>query len=344
MSLRFAVTGASGTTGRLVIAEVLSAGHTAIAIGRDRERLAAAVGATPAELRATPVVSAETLADTDGVINCAGPFLDLDLSVAAAAVEAAVAYTDVSGEAHHVERVAQALGARAERAGVALLPGNGLSAMIGGLAAARVIGERSTQVLVAYAMPGYRPTRGSLASALSVLALQTSPCWRDGQVQHIDTGRRLRPLGDGAVVAFPLPDAVLIGRAIPEATVEVGIRTPAYLGLATGWALRAGTVLARRLAGRVPAGSERRAPSPSRFCVHVGARTAAGERSCVSLAGRDIYRTTAKGAVATIEAAASKEFAGIRAAFEVVDVPTTIERLGLTAAEPLFDAMTRSLR
>jgi uncharacterized protein YbjT (DUF2867 family) len=33
MSLRIAVTGASGTTGRLVVAEVLSAGHTAIAIG-----------------------------------------------------------------------------------------------------------------------------------------------------------------------------------------------------------------------------------------------------------------------------------------------------------------------
>jgi uncharacterized protein YbjT (DUF2867 family) len=39
MTLRLAVTGASGATGRLVVSEVAAAGHDAIAIGRDRGRL-----------------------------------------------------------------------------------------------------------------------------------------------------------------------------------------------------------------------------------------------------------------------------------------------------------------
>jgi hypothetical protein len=343
MTLRLAVTGASGATGRLVVSEVAAAGHDAIAIGRDRGRLREAVGEIAAELR-TDEVTAKTFADVDGVINCAGPFLDLDRRVAAAAVGARVPYTDVSGEAHHVERVALELAGLARDAGVAILPGNGFSAMVGGLAAATAITEDTTSVLIAYGIPGYRPTPGSLQSSLSLLALQTAPRWHAGAVEHPKVGRRLPSLPDADVVAFAVPDALLLGPAIPHATVEVGVRVPIRSGAAAGATLRLAALLARHVAGRVRFHGPGRSPKTTGFRVDVVATSDSGDRRRVSLTGRDIYRTTATGAVATIEAATRTNLAGVRAAFEIVEVLPTIARLGLASTAPPRPPVTQESR
>jgi short subunit dehydrogenase-like uncharacterized protein len=100
---RVAVCGASGHTGRFVVAELLRRGLTPIAIGRDEARLAEAgfqdrgVEARIANVE-DPASLDRALAGAAAVINCAGPLLDTAESLAAAAVRARVHYLDVTAE------------------------------------------------------------------------------------------------------------------------------------------------------------------------------------------------------------------------------------------------------
>src|SRR5579863_5030592 len=76
-----AVFGASGHTGRFVVAELLRRGFRPIPIGRDASRLAArGFQAHGIETRIAnvedPASLDRALAGAAAVINCAGPFLD----------------------------------------------------------------------------------------------------------------------------------------------------------------------------------------------------------------------------------------------------------------------------
>ena len=78
---KIVVFGASGHTGRFVVAELARRGVTAILAGRDSERLAAVGKMHPAfEIRVAsvddPVSLEQALLGGSLVINCAGPFLD----------------------------------------------------------------------------------------------------------------------------------------------------------------------------------------------------------------------------------------------------------------------------
>jgi short subunit dehydrogenase-like uncharacterized protein len=85
------VYGAYGHTGRFVVPELLRRGLTPILSGRDPARLGELAAEFPGlEVRQATVDDGESLADavrgTRLVVNCAGPFLDTAVPVAAAAV------------------------------------------------------------------------------------------------------------------------------------------------------------------------------------------------------------------------------------------------------------------
>src|SRR5438045_893650 len=99
-----AVYGATGYTGRLVVAELAEAGADLVIAGRNPDRLEAlrsdlkldapAVSARlddPASLR-------DLLSDCGAVINCAGPFVLHGEPVLRAAVETRTHYLDTTGE------------------------------------------------------------------------------------------------------------------------------------------------------------------------------------------------------------------------------------------------------
>ena len=95
-----AIIGATGYTGRFVIAELLRRGMTPIAIARDANALSAAnfpeneVYRRQASLN-DAVSLDRALHEAQAVINCAGPFVDTADAVVSAALRAGIHYVDV---------------------------------------------------------------------------------------------------------------------------------------------------------------------------------------------------------------------------------------------------------
>ena len=125
MGERVAVVGATGYTGRLVVAELLRRGVDVVAIGRNPDRLRS----FPPEVepRVADAADAAALAEAlDGcraVVSCVGSFIDHGEAVVAAAVAASVHYVDTSGEFPFLQRVFDVHDGPARAAGVAVVPG-----------------------------------------------------------------------------------------------------------------------------------------------------------------------------------------------------------------------------
>jgi short subunit dehydrogenase-like uncharacterized protein len=86
-----AVFGASGHTGRFMVAQLLRRGFAPLAIGRDNAKVANSgfqesdVAIRTASIDEPPSLD-RSLAGAAAVINCAGPFLDTADAIAAAAL------------------------------------------------------------------------------------------------------------------------------------------------------------------------------------------------------------------------------------------------------------------
>jgi short subunit dehydrogenase-like uncharacterized protein len=104
------VYGAYGHTGRFVVGELLRHGLKPILSGRDPARLDEMTDRFPGlDVRPATVHDSHSLERAiDGagiVVNCAGPFLDTAVPVAAAAVQAGAHYLDVTAEQAAVQEV-----------------------------------------------------------------------------------------------------------------------------------------------------------------------------------------------------------------------------------------------
>jgi short subunit dehydrogenase-like uncharacterized protein len=117
-----AVYGASGHTGKFVVAELKRRGIGVVRIGRDAARLteSSADDATPWRVAAIddPAQLDAAIRGTDAVINCAGPFLDTALPVVDAALRAGIPYLDVMAEQAALQALIEQRDASARDAGV----------------------------------------------------------------------------------------------------------------------------------------------------------------------------------------------------------------------------------
>jgi short subunit dehydrogenase-like uncharacterized protein len=127
---KIAVYGASGYTGRLVVAELARRDIPVVLVGRGFQRLRAAAdgaGGPDAELRLAPLDDPAALADafrdSAAVINAAGPFTLLGEPVIRAALAAGVPYVDTTGEQGYLKHVFDAWSEQAEHARVTVIPG-----------------------------------------------------------------------------------------------------------------------------------------------------------------------------------------------------------------------------
>jgi short subunit dehydrogenase-like uncharacterized protein len=247
MTLKIAVYGAPGYTGKLVVAELARRGITAVLVGRNPDRLAAVVSPGTARRIADSrdhdaLVGA--FGDCDAVINCAGPFAPAGLSVVRAAIAAGCQYVDIAGEQLYLQRVFDTLGPEAEAAGVAVVPALNDDALpsdlLASLVAARVAPVRELVIGIELLRGSASPTRGTLRSALANL-----DTFSNGGLGYAD-GRwdlgvpayrsSFRFLAEEAVpvVKFPLPAVVTVPRHVPARHVE-GVSTadlaPGFAGL-----------------------------------------------------------------------------------------------------------------
>jgi hypothetical protein len=284
------VYGSYGHTGQFVVAELLRQDLTPILSGRDPSRLAAMAGQFPGlEVRPATVDDSRSLEnavrDTGLVVNCAGPFLDTAIPVAAAAVHAGADYLDVAAEQAAVQAVYQAHEELRWPADVAVIPA---MAFYGGLADllatdAMAGWETVDEITVAYGIDRWWPTEGTrntgrrntatrlvLDGGRLVPAASSAPP-RDWEFPA--------PLGRQTVADTPFTEIITMARHLAASRISTCLATAALEDI-------------RNPATPAPQAVDEAGRSAQQFVVDVVVRRGQEERR-VSAAGRDIYAVTA---------------------------------------------------
>ncbi|MGW0938259.1 saccharopine dehydrogenase NADP-binding domain-containing protein [Streptomyces sp. NPDC002666] len=296
------VYGATGHTGRFIVAELRRRGFTPVASGRNAARLEAlAAEWGDVEVRPAgvddPAALDRALAGAAAVINCAGPFAVTGGPVVEAALRAGIPYVDVAAEieanvamfADHTEA--------ALRSGTPVVPAMAFYGGLGDLLVSAALGDRTAaeSVDVAYGLSSWRPTAGTREA---------------GQVSHDRrAGRRVR-FTDGALRyhrdevtrgewLFPEP----LGRraVIEEFTMADVVTVPSHVKVP-----EVRTHMSVEAAGDL-AGEDTPAPeavdalgrSDQTFVVDVVVRADGVERRATAR-GQDIYAVTAPLAVEAV--------------------------------------------
>ncbi|WP_321923532.1 saccharopine dehydrogenase family protein [Burkholderia sp. BCC1998] len=229
-----AVYGATGHTGRFVLAELARRGCGAIRIGRDAARLAQG-GHDAAPWRVAPVDDPAALdialRGAHALINCAGPYLDTALPLADAALRAGIPYLDLTAEQPSVQALTGQRDARARSAGVTLMPA---AAFYGGLADLLVTAvvdprEPIERVDVATGLDSWHPTRGTRVTGERNHA--TRLIQRDGKPTAVPSTARERrwpfpsPFGDVDVTLLPFSEVMTLARHLRIDTIESWLAT-----------------------------------------------------------------------------------------------------------------------
>jgi short subunit dehydrogenase-like uncharacterized protein len=351
-----AVYGATGFTGRLVAAELRRRGADFVLSGRNRaklEILAEEVGGGETKVARLddPASLRELLEPCAAVISCAGPFIRHGEPVLAAAAETGTHYVDTTGEQPFMRMVFDRYGETAERAGAALVTAMGFDYVPGDLIASLTAGSGPVdEVVLAYWVKGFGPTRGTALSALGIMSGGDVE-WRDRELRpasqkvsrgtwdfggEIGTQRMVRyPAGEhitvpkhvdtplvttrlSASTAVPLPGAAASLAMVP---FQLALRTPIRRGL-------------EALIPRMPEGPSIESRRKSRFLIVCEARRGTG-RTRGTVSGSDPYgltaRTTVEGALRC--AAEGYDRRGALAPSQAFDPADFLDSLGSAGVE-----------
>ncbi|MEV0729633.1 saccharopine dehydrogenase [Polymorphospora sp. NPDC050346] len=265
MSRHIAVPGATGRTGRFVLAELRRRGLTPIPCDRTTDLDVA-------------------LRRADAVINCAGPFAATAEPVIAAAVRAGIPYLDVTAE---IEVVTDTF-ARHAGAAVPIVPAVAFYGGLGDLLATAALGgaRGAEEIVVAYALSSWRPTAGTRATG-AVSAR------RRGGRRVVYEGGRL-DYRDGAAPRTTYEFTTGVRPVVGEFTMADSATIPTHVDVA-----RIGTYMTSNAVDDLraddpsgPVAVDASGRSAQTFHVEVVARTGGVARRATA-AGRDIYAVTA---------------------------------------------------
>ncbi|MFM0648070.1 saccharopine dehydrogenase NADP-binding domain-containing protein [Paraburkholderia bryophila] len=284
-----AVYGASGHTGRFVVAELQRRGLGVVRIGRDAARLQESPADATTPWRVADVGHPEqldaALRGTHAVINCAGPFLDTALPIVDAALRARIPYLDVTAEQPSLQALIDQRDTSAREAGVTLIPA---AAFYGGLADLLVTsladtGQALDRVDVAIGLDSWHPTRGTRLTGARNHA--TRMIQRDGRLTPLpQPAPESRwsfpaPLGNAEVVMLPFTEVLAVSRHLRVATMDSWLASAALRDI-------------RNPDTPPPQPNDEQGRSAQQFIVDVViAQNGATRRATAS--GRDIYAVTA---------------------------------------------------
>lgn len=284
------VYGAYGHTGRFVVAELLQRGLIPVLSGRNAAALEELrrqypdLGVRPAAVDDRPSLDAAAHG-VSAVLNCAGPFLETALPVAAAAVRAGAHYLDVAAEQAAVQQVYRAYEELQWPTDVVVLPA---MAFYGGLAdllatAAAADWRAVDSMTIAIGLDRWWPTEGTritgrrnTATRLVVEGGELVPVTGEAPVREWNFPG---PLGRQTVVRAPFTEVITLARHLNASSIQT------YLATAAVDDIRDPTTPA-------PQAADETGRSSQQFTVDVVARRGEEERR-VSASGRDIYAVTA---------------------------------------------------
>ncbi|MGW0391001.1 saccharopine dehydrogenase family protein [Streptomyces sp. NPDC003042] len=289
------VYGATGHTGRFVVAELRRRGIATVISGRNAAQLETLAAEWP-DVVARPATVDDAssldraLAGAAAVVNCAGPFAVTGGPVVEAALRAGIPYVDVAAEIEANAAMFADYAEAARKADVPVVPAMAFYGGLGDLLVTAAMGEwtAAEEAHVAYGLNSWHPTPGTRAA---------------GQVSHQRrAGRRVR-FADGALQYhddkpseqewhFPEP----LGRraVIAEFTMTDVITVPSHLTVPS-----VRTYMTVEAAGDL-AKEDTPAPEPvdalgrsnQTFVVDVLVRAGGVERRSTAR-GQDIYAVTA---------------------------------------------------
>ena len=163
-----AVFGATGYTGRFVIAELLRRGITPIAITRDADALSTAnFSKNGVDRRQATIDDAASLdralRGAQAVINCAGPFADTAGALVSAALRAGIHYVDVAAEQVITAKTLQRFDEPARKAGVAVVPAMAFFGGFADLMVTSLLGHWDTvdSIEILMGIDSWHPTQGT---------------------------------------------------------------------------------------------------------------------------------------------------------------------------------------
>jgi len=351
------VYGATGFTGTLVAHELRRRGLDAILAGRSAEKLARLADQLGGGVATRTVALDDAaglralLADAPVVIACAGPFIVHGEPIVRAAAETGVHYLDTTGEQPFMQLVRDRYDVPARRAGAALVPAMGFDYVPGDLLAhltAQGV-EPLRELVLAYAPRGVQPTRGTLRSALGMLAADSvvyeEGGWRPARRR---IGRASfafpAPVGTQPVMPYPSGELLTVPRHVrtravrslltvetlagtPKAAPLVPLVAPA-LALALRSPLKRGL---EPLLARVPEGPSEHSRASVRFTVVAEAHGEDGRVRRGVATGGDVYALTAAATVhgAALMAEPGYDRAGFLAPAEAYDAAAFLDALGI---------------
>ncbi|HEY2294168.1 MAG TPA: saccharopine dehydrogenase NADP-binding domain-containing protein [Thermoanaerobaculia bacterium] len=285
-----AVLGATGHTGRFVVAELLARGLTPILAGRSPERLEEVAASTPVKARravdmADPASLDAALAGAGAVINCAGPFFDTALPVIDAALRARIPYVDVTAEQATVLTIYAERDAQARAAAVPVVPGMAFYGGLGDLLATAAAGEwtEPDAIDLAVALDSWHPTQGTRETGRRNTARRL--IGDQGKLVPLPDPPPRRhwtfpdPFGPQDVLAVPLTEIVLISRHIRAGKIISFMNQKPLADL-------------RDPATSAPVAVDERGRSAQRFVLDVVVQRGGEERRATA-SGQDIYAVTA---------------------------------------------------
>ncbi|MEU8678804.1 saccharopine dehydrogenase NADP-binding domain-containing protein [Streptomyces sp. NPDC048560] len=297
------VYGATGHTGRFVVAELRRRGAATIISGRNAAQLEALAAEWPeVAVRPAAVDDASALDRAlDGaaaVVNCAGPFAVTGGPVVEAALRAGIPYVDVAAEIEANVAMFADYAEAARRSETPVVPAMAFYGGLGDLLVTAAMGEwKEAEVAhVAYGLSSWRPTAGTREA---------------GQVSHERRGGRRVRFVDGALQYhddkaweqewdFPEP----LGRrsVLAEFTMADVVTVPSHLTVSEVRSHMA-VEAARDLAGEetpAPEAVDELGRSDQTFVVDVRVRSGGVERRATAQ-GKDIYQITAPLAVEAVQ-------------------------------------------
>lgn len=233
-----AIYGATGHTGRLVAKELLARDHPVILAGRNGaklQELAVELNAPDGRIR-THVAALDDeaalreLAERSAVIvHCAGPYAETALPLAQAAVAGGSHYIDHAVEPHPVKLLFDTMQARAQAAGIVMIPQLSFYGGLADLLAAAVTEGMADvdRVTVGYSVTGWRMTPAAVKTAELLIGEIDRVTFADG-VQRVGAVEIRNtvfpfppPIGPRTMIApFPSGEVVTIPRHVPAQRVE----------------------------------------------------------------------------------------------------------------------------
>jgi short subunit dehydrogenase-like uncharacterized protein len=306
--------GATGYTGRLIVAECIRRGVRPILAGRS-EAVTALAGTHGLESRVAGLDDAPALRRAlDGVaavLHCAGPFSRTSRPMADACLATGVHYLDITGEIGVFEALA-ARSAEAHAAGVMLLPGTGFDVVPSDCLAAHLKARLpgATRLTLAFESSGGL-SRGTATTMVENIS-RGGAIRRGGRITPVPTAwKTMRvdlgggpvdvttiPWGDVATAWYStgIPDIEVYTRT--NARLRAGLRISRYLG----WLLASAPVQ-RVLKGRIRRGR----PGPGETSLARGVSRVwgevtdpAGHSARSRLLGPQGYAMTSRTAVAAL--------------------------------------------